>query len=307
MRKSSSNSKIGQITHAVVKLSSCLEGGSCVRRINNLISLILCVLLLSSCNTTKQEESVILLRQKDSTPGITPVIRVERVAVQSKVSDQKTVYKTPNIIPAGTLSWVAKEIDAGSPAMEVKYYDVTYDYFGNELSRTYVYGADEKIASSSRIRQYGSKLEVGSYFRPEFSRYGLDCVGCGGQYDGTANTAIGVNLHKELGVKQASGSWESGITWEGYYIVAADKSIPFCTILEISNHNFSGAGLTPGKSFQAIVLDRGGAIKNNKLDLYIGSEENLNNVRYLSRKQPLAKVIKLGQQIRKNGKLSCKV
>lgn len=277
-----------------------------MKRLLNLISLILSVLLLSSCNTTKQESAVILLRQKDTTPSVTTAIRVERVAIESKVSDQKTVYNTPKTIPAGTLSWVAKEIDPGTPALEIKYYDITYDYEGNELSRTYVYDADVKVAAQNRVRQYGSKLEVGTFFRPKFSRYGLDCVGCGGQYDGNANTAIGVNLDINQGVRQASGSWQQGITWEGYYIIAADKSIPFCTILEISNHNFSGAGLHPGTPFKAIVMDRGGAIQSNKLDLYVGTEKNLNNVKYVSNKLPLARVVRLGGQTRANGKITCK-
>lgn len=277
-----------------------------MKRIIDLTSMILCVLLLSSCNTTKQESAVILLRQNDSTVRVTTALRVERVAVESKTSDQKTVYKTPKTIPAGSLSWVAKEIEAGSPAMEIKYYDITYDFEGNELSRTYVYDADVKVAAKDRVRQFGSKLETGTFFRPKFSRYGLDCIGCGGQHDGNANTAIGVSLDIDKGVKQANGQWQQGVTWEGYYIVAADKNVPLCTILEISNHNFSGAGIIPGQPFKAIVLDRGGAIKGNKLDIYVGTEKNLNNIRYVSNKQPLAKVVRLGGQIRNGGKLSCK-
>ena len=58
------------------------------------------------------------------------------------------------------------------------------------------------------------------------------------------------------------GAFADGVTASGHVIqpgdkfVAADKSIPFGTMLDVP-----GYGLVP-------VLDRGGAIKGNKLDLY---------------------------------------
>ena len=63
------------------------------------------------------------------------------------------------------------------------------------------------------------------------------------------------------------GSWSDGITASGHVIkpgdkfCAADKSIPFGTMLDIP-----GYGVVP-------VLDRGGAIKGNRIDVYFDTHE----------------------------------
>ena len=88
---------------------------------------------------------------------------------------------------------------------------------------------------------------------------------------GTGGTSAGVTLSKTA-VKQPDGTWKDGIKYGDYYIVAADPSIPLCSILTVYDHGFSGKGLTPGVPFKAIVLDRGGAIKGAKLDLFVGTE-----------------------------------
>lgn len=282
-----------------------------MKLIKRLFSLAFCVLLLCSCTTTEEESEPILLTQRDTTtPSLSSALTIKREAEETITATQRTIYKNATKPVSGGLSWLAKETTTGSPASIIKQYDVTYDSMGNVLAKTYVFGEDKVIPAVSRVREFGAVLAENTYFLPKFSRYGVDCKGCKGQYTKVGNTAIGIKLDSSNGdkVQQADGTWKEGITWEGYYIVAADKSLPFCTILEISNHNYSGNGIVAGEPFQVIVLDRGGVITNNKLDLYIGSETNVyTSVKYISNKTPVAKVVRVGGLIMKNGKYSCKL
>lgn len=145
-------------------------------------------------------------------------------------------------------------------------------------------GVSSAIASASVI----------SSFTPRITTYGLDCYGCGGE-DGTGNTAIGVPLSNSLGVLQPNGSWRAGIKYGNYYIIAADKSIPMCSIVKISNHGLSGSGISPNRPYYGIVLDRGGGIYGNHIDLYIGTE-NSKAIVPVQSTTPLAEVVRLGGQ-----------
>lgn len=107
-----------------------------------------------------------------------------------------------------------------------------------------------------------------------FTRYGVDCSGCNVNAAGEGHTSSGVKI-STAAVRQSNGTWQQGITYNGYYIIAMDSSVPLYTIVEISNHNLSGAGITPGVPFKAIVLDRGGSVDGLEVDLFIGSEKNI--------------------------------
>lgn len=52
--------------------------------------------------------------------------------------------------------------------------------------------------------------------------------------------------------------------YEGYRVIAADKSVPFGTIMRIT--------LEDGTQFDGVVLDRGGAIKGARLDILVASK-----------------------------------
>lgn len=113
--------------------------------------------------------------------------------------------------------------------------------------------------------------EEASTFSGKITTYGVDCYGCNFS-NGRGGTATGIALDIYHGVEQADGSFQPGIKYGNYYIVAADPSIPMYSVLKISNHGLSGSGISPDEPFYAIVLDRGGAIYGGHLDLYIGSE-----------------------------------
>ncbi len=112
-----------------------------------------------------------------------------------------------------------------------------------------------------------------SFLIDKATSYGVDCSGCSGEDDGFGGTAAGIQL-SITSVLQSDGNWLDGITYDGYYLVAANKEIPFCTLIEISNHGWSGQGLSPETSFQALVVDRGGSVIGSDIDLYVGSQAN---------------------------------
>ncbi len=99
----------------------------------------------------------------------------------------------------------------------------------------------------------------GTTFTGRLTVYGGDCAGC------TGRSASGVSLNGN-GV---NNSHSAKMLYQGnsYYALAADPSIPFGTIIEIRNHN-----LTLEPVIYGIVVDRGGAIKGNKIDIFCGMQ-----------------------------------
>ncbi len=124
----------------------------------------------------------------------------------------------------------------------------------------------------------------------KITTYGTDCDGCYNS-NGFGGTAGGVKL-SFTSVRQSDGSWKDGITYDGYYIVAANRSIPFGSIIEVSNHGYSGYGLVEGQPFYAMVLDRG-AMTLNHLDLFVGSENN-NSISINRSYSPTMKIVRYG-------------
>lgn len=94
----------------------------------------------------------------------------------------------------------------------------------------------ERAAKAERER-----LDKKRTFEARFSAY----YPYPNQLQGGYFTATGWDMRKSL-------------YFEGYRIIAADRSIPFYSICQVT---------VGGKSFKAIVLDRGGAIKGNKIDI----------------------------------------
>lgn len=102
-------------------------------------------------------------------------------------------------------------------------------------------------------------IAEGTAFTGRLTTFGGDCNGCSGR------AASGVRLDGN-GVNN-SGSAKMNYNGGSYYALAADPSIPFGTIIEIRNHNLSLEPVIYG-----IVVDRGGAIKGNKIDIFFGLE-----------------------------------
>ena len=154
--------------------------------------------------------------------------------------------------------------------------------------------AERKRQEAERKRQEEIKRQKekeARTFYPYTTTYGVDCYGCGGE-DGRGGTAHGVTLDANAGVL-VIGEWQPGIQYGPYYIIAADPSIPMCSIIKIENHGLSGAGISPDEPYYAIVLDRGGASYGNHIDLYTGWE-NSSYVQKVANTQAVAEIIRYG-------------
>ena len=103
-------------------------------------------------------------------------------------------------------------------------------------------------------------IQPGAYFTGKLTTYGGDCAG------GNGTSSSGISLSPTTGVK---GSHSAKLSYNGgsYYCLAADPSIPFGTIIKITNHNLGIESTAYG-----IVVDRGGAIKKNHIDIFNGTE-----------------------------------
>ena len=111
---------------------------------------------------------------------------------------------------------------------------------------------------TNTVIEYNAIAE-GATWTGRLTTYGYDCAGCGG----------GTSAGAKLSSNGVNGSGSAKITYHGkqYYVLAADRSIPFCTIIEIKN---SGFGI--GDTAYGIVLDRGSSITGNSIDIFNGSE-----------------------------------
>ncbi len=122
----------------------------------------------------------------------------------------------------------------------------------------------EKIGSEVTKEPVAAVVERGTVgtgvtFTGRLTRYGADCVGCGNR------TAAG--LYVTTNGVENSGKVTMSYNGGEYYVLAADGSIPFGSILKVSNHGFS----IPDP-FYGIVLDRGGAITGTNVDVFCGGE-----------------------------------
>ncbi len=209
----------------------------------------------------------------------TDSMRVARGEYTVEVESTETVLAQPDTIvineySGSGLSWIINKVSDGTPQTSVEEYHIVKDTEGNIVSKTLNIESTADYDAQPVVYQYGGSVQEGSYFYPKMTTYGVDCVGCGGETTGTGGTAGGIKLSVSQGVLQPNGTWRSGIQYGGYYLLAADKNLPMCSILEISDHGYSGAGLVPGVPFKAMVVDRGGGVNGAHLDLYGGSEKS---------------------------------
>ncbi|MGE7843904.1 3D domain-containing protein [Lysinibacillus sp. NPDC093712] len=104
---------------------------------------------------------------------------------------------------------------------------------------------DAKLAKIAQHKQIsrGNNAKL-TQFTMIATFYTAQCNGC------TGITANGTEITRT-------------ITYKGYRVIAADRSIPFGTILRIT--------LNGGTVINGIVADRGGAIKGARLDILVAS------------------------------------
>lgn len=171
--------------------------------------------------------------------------------------EEVVAVKSNTINTTGLELFTTKVAQQGQDGQVKNTYRVTYQN-GNEVSRELI-GSEVISPASDTIIETGT-LQEGAYFTGRLTTYGGDCAG------GNGTSSSGIKLSPISGVQ---GSNSAKLTYNGrsYYCLAADPSIPFGTIIEISNHNLSIESTAYG-----IVVDRGGAIKGNKIDIFNGTE-----------------------------------
>ena len=171
--------------------------------------------------------------------------------------EEVVAVKSNTINTTGLELFTTKVAQQGQDGQVKNTYRVTYQN-GNEVSRQLI-GSEVISPATDTIIETGT-LQEGAYFTGRLTTYGGDCAG------GNGTSSSGIKLSPISGVQ---GSNSAKLTYNGrsYYCLAADPSIPFGTIIEISNHNLSIESIAYG-----IVVDRGGAIKGNKIDIFNGTE-----------------------------------
>ncbi len=149
-----------------------------------------------------------------------------------------------------------------------------------------------------------AEVKVGSFFVAERNTvYGADCKGCT-LSDGIASTSSQIEITTES-IRQSNGQWKKGLTYDGYYLIAADRALPMCTVVRISEHSYSGAGIKPDQPFYALVADRGSMIQNRTIDLFAGSEENP-LIKHAELSGAVIEIVGfLHHQKNENGQMSC--
>ncbi|MGL5541714.1 MAG: hypothetical protein ACRDBX_08800 [Erysipelotrichaceae bacterium] len=252
----------------------------------------------SYANIEQGAESEVLFKTYSTAEALAePVLKTEMVTEKTALAKPRTEVRAYD--GRAGLPWLASKISNGKPSYQTQDYVITKDHTGTVLSKTPLLGATGYIDAEPAIIQYGSNVVAGATFQAKITTYGVDCVGCSGQTTGKGNAAIGLPLTTDS-VMQNNGSFAPGIKYGNYYLVAADPNIPMCSILEVSNHGFSGYGLSPNTPFQAVVVDRGGAIKGAKLDFFKGSQKNYTLQLNRSLHNPQVKIIRVGGKISKN-------
>ena len=109
-----------------------------------------------------------------------------------------------------------------------------------------------RASSFSDVLKYGKSMPV--IFSGIMTGYGPDCVGCGG----TTGCPPRQNVRN-------GNIYFNDQEYGKIYIVATDSRIPCGSVIKIRNSTIS-------QEIIGIALDRGGAIKENKIDLLVESK-----------------------------------
>ena len=109
------------------------------------------------------------------------------------------------------------------------------------------------VSTMEEVSLYGATSPVS--FVGQMTAYGPDCPGCGGTVSCPPRPIV------------ANGNiYYQDETYGSVRILAADKRIPCGSIIEITNVSFTSEKL------YGIVLDRGGAVQGNVIDLLVERE-----------------------------------
>ena len=185
------------------------------------------------------------------------VIEITRVTYEEERKQVSIPFQTVYVESTDPTLVGNRVVEQGTPGIKDLIYTVR-KVNGQKVSSEHI-GEEVATEPVHRTLEVGT-ITTGEKYTGRITSYGADCIGCG------TRTAAGLYV-TTTGVKNeptATLSFNGG----EYYVVAADRQFPFGTILKVSNHNY-----TVPDPFYAIVLDRGGAVKGTKLDLFSGSQK----------------------------------
>ncbi len=223
------------------------------------------IILQVASNSETQEEVVLKLANYTQ-----DYETVEEQIVGTKKSGVE--YRSAN--NSNGVSWLAAKVADASDAVKEVTLVHTYNQFNEKISTVEVPGSEKITEATGTVYQYGQQAKVGAEWYPNVvTRYGFDCGGCSVNSEGFSGTASGMKMSGTQ-VRQSDGSWKDGYTFDGLHVIATSQAIPLCTVVKISNHPFSGGGISSNEPFYAIVGNRG--VSNGNIDLFAGTETNLN-------------------------------
>lgn len=195
-----------------------------------------------------------LNKDKDYVVQQNDLLEITRVETKTVIKEEPLPYST---VTKGSGGWSTTIEQDGKDGKVKRTYLISYAN-GEETSKK-VIKEEILVEPIDKVIKKGGVSE-GTTFTGRLTTYGGDCNGCGG------GSSAGASLSPTTGV---NGSNSPFLSYNGnkYYALAADRSIPFGTVIKISNHN-----LNLSNTIYGIVVDRGGAIKGNKIDIFKGSE-----------------------------------
>lgn len=183
------------------------------------------------------------------------LLQVNRIK-ETEIEEIQTV-QSQTVHTSGLHLFATEVVQNGQNGQIVNKLKVTYE--NNKIVRKELLSSQVTQEKTDTIIATGA-VQPGAYFTGKLTTYGGDCKG------GNGTSASGISLSPSSGV-QGSHSAKLNYNGNSYYCLAADPSIPFGTIIKITNHNYSIESTAYG-----IVVDRGGAIKNNHIDIFNGTE-----------------------------------
>uniref|UniRef100_UPI0035A1CA7A 3D domain-containing protein n=1 Tax=Jeotgalibaca porci TaxID=1868793 RepID=UPI0035A1CA7A len=269
--------------------------------------LVIIVTIISGCTIQADENKDVTypVLEEVATRSIEPS-RVDTETIYEDLEEPSVVERQATHVEPGGATWIYAKTQDGVRGTRAIKYKLTYNKKDELLSRIEIPNATEITDTTPTLYEGGQRAQAGAYYSASrITRYGVDCNGCNVNEEGKGGTSSGVGVGVDS-VRQRDGSWQEGITYQGYYIIATSSSIPLCSIVEVSDHTVSGKGITPGVPFKAIVLDRGGAIQGSKMDLFIGSESNM-GVSQGRNQAAEVTIISLNSRVKDNGVWNCGV
>ncbi len=221
------------------------------------------VLDVLEMNVSTLDEISMPLNQVVAEGDVVTINRVTYAQEEDIVAIAKnTVKKVDLSVPL----FSTKVLTEGADGSITNIYNVKY-VNGVETDR-YLVDVPSTIQATDKVIGY-STVQAGAFFTGRLTRYGADCKGCSGRNNGGyGGTAAGL----PVSVYGVNSNGTPYITYKGenYWVLAADPSIPFCTIIEVSNHKMKDRNGNSLGTFKGIVLDRG--VYGTSIDLFTGGE-----------------------------------